>query len=315
MCYSVNSSTSYKIASTVEALYNMDPIGWDSRGVLRSHMDNIMNLLAHDRYELSAIQCTVVRSESNHKDTPLERWKHSEFLSLLRAEYRLGHSQLIEDDVNLVVSKAGNSADLLVYLALAKRLLTHIGCPYNVWTIEDMEINHFNNISQCSELTKIYKINLSCTKIVKSRIHKSILNSISVLSSMEKLLIERFVNLQTNNNENGYNTEETVSLNHIPIIGELTRVMFHIFLIDQFDNKVMKLYPLNSFYRLGSEVIIPIRYDDSDIDTNKLLEKLNLFGTITEEDGSSELVCTPHERKVLTLYEGEITVWDVEQYV
>jgi hypothetical protein len=116
---------------------------------------------------------------------------------------------------------------------------------------------------------------------------------------MEKKLIERFVNLKTICYVNRNNTEEMVSLKHIPVIGELTRVIFHIFLIDQFDNKMKKIYPRYSFFRLGSEVIIPIHNDESDIDTTKLLENLNLFGSITEEDGSSELVCTPHKEKFL----------------
>jgi hypothetical protein len=315
MSYSVNSRTSYKIAATVEALYNRDPIGWDSRGVLRSYKDNIMNLLAHDEYQLAPIQCIVFRNEYNPNETRIEQWKQCEFYSLLRAQYRLGHSHFIDDDVKLVVSKPGNSSDLLVYQALAKRLLTHIGCPYNVWTLEDMEKYYFNEISHCSDFTKMYKINFSCTKILKSRILNTILTELNELSSMEKKLIESFVNLQTISYVNTNNTDEMVSLKHIPVIGELTRVIFHIFLIDQFDNQMKKLYPQYSFYRLGSEVIIPIHNDESDIDTTKLLENLNLFGSITEEDGSSELVCTPHGRKVLTLYEGQITVWDVEEYI
>src|SRR3954471_17641529 len=87
---------------------------------------------------------------------------------------------------------------------------------------------------------------------------------------IEKRLIDSFVHLPIrhilNTNENGQ------YLNHIPVIGELTQVLFHIFLIDEFDAKFRKLYPRNPFYRLGTEVILPIpdSYDDLDIDPEKV---------------------------------------------
>lgn len=52
--------------------------------------------------------------------------EHYELVALLRAEYRLGHLHLIDDYEykTLLVSKAGCPSDLLVYMALAARLLT-----------------------------------------------------------------------------------------------------------------------------------------------------------------------------------------------
>jgi hypothetical protein len=107
-------------------------------------------------------------------------------------------------------------------------------------------------------------------------------------------------------------------LDHIPLIGELSQVVFHIFLISQFDEKFRKQYPKNPLYRLGSEVILPIpdEYEDLYMDPSKVLSEFNLFGSISEieSDEPYYLPCTPHERLLLTLTEGEITVWRAEDF-
>jgi hypothetical protein len=135
-------------------------------------------------------------------------------------------------------------------------------------------------------------------------------------STVEKEVICRFVNLGSMHSL--YRKVNDGYLDHIPLIGELSQVVFHIFLLSQFDEKFRKQYPKNPFYRLGSEVILPIpdEYEDLDIDPSKLLAEFNLFGSISEmeSDEAYYLPCTPHERLLLTLTEGEITVWRAEDF-
>lgn len=250
---------------------------------------------------------------------PPVRVKHHEFVHLLHAEFQLGHSHLFEDEEKkaLHIFKAGSPSDLLVYMALAKRLLSVIGCPQNVCTLSDMEPYHYNNILQCENIVRLYKIDftLSIFRVEKSRVLKTLMNSIR-LSTMERKLIESFVNLAIRN----IITDEKSTLKHIPVIGELTQVLFHIFFIEELDSKIQKLYPSIPFYRLGTEVIIPIPQDyddDCDIESLKLLvDKVDLFGTIDyiESDMDSYITCTPNERKVLTLNEHKMEMWGYEDF-
>lgn len=189
---------------------------------------------------------------------------------------------------------------------------------FPVCTLSDMEPYHYNNILQCDNIVRLYKIDLSLSifRVEKSRVLNTLLNSIIGLSKMERKLLESFVNLAIRN----IITDEKFSLKHIPVIGELTHVLFHIFLLYEFDSKIQKLYPSIPFYRLGTEVIIPIHkdYDDDDCDIEalKLLEKLDLFGTIDsiDSDMDSYIICTPQESHVLTLYSHKIEKWGYEDF-
>lgn len=320
--YSVSiNKTSYKIASTVEALYNMDPKGWESRGVLRSSMEKVKELLFLEKYVLSSIHKYAIDNDSTRitHSNPLVRINHYEFVALLQAEYRLGHSHLIDDQEKkaLHIFKAGSPSDLLVYMALSKRLLSAIGCPQNVCTLEDLEPYHYDNILQCDNIVRLYKIDLSLSIIGvdKSRVLNSIMNRLC-LSRMERTLIESFVNLAIMD----IITDQKFSLKHIPVIGELTQVIFHIFFMEEFDSKIMKQYPSIPFYRLGTEVIIPIPkdydYDECDIEALNLLEKINLFGTLSsmKSDTDQYITCTPHESNALTLNEHKIEMWGYEDF-
>jgi hypothetical protein len=298
----------------------MDPKGWESRGVPRFRLENVIELLLHSKYVLSSLQYYVVDNDSNqitHSPPPV-RVKHHLFVDHLLAEFQLGHSHLFEDDEKkaMHIFKAGSPSDLLVYMALAKRLLSVIGCPQNVCTLSDMDPYHYNNILQCENIVRLYKIDLSLSilRVEKSRVCKTLRNNIC-LSTIERKLIESFVNLAITN----IITDEKFTLKHIPVIGELTQVLFHIFFIEEFDSKIKKLFPGMPFYRLGTEVLIPIPQDyddDCDIESFKLLEKVDLFGTQSsiESDMNDYITCKPNESKVLTLNEHKIEMWGYEDF-
>lgn len=311
--YCVSANTCNTLGSTLETIYNMDARGWDSRGVNRSSMVEIKDLLAQNKYVLSSILYYVIKDYPFYTK-PTYPVEHHEFHRLLHAEYRLGHSHWIVDyDSNtLFVSKAGTPLDLLVYMALAAHLLTLIGYPQNV-SLEDLETDHYNDLDNMDNICRIYKIDLSISKIEKTKVLNTIINT-QGLTTIEKHLISIFVNLPISH-LNGKLNE--CSLTHIPVIGELTHVLFHIFLISEFDAKFRKLYPRIPFYRLGAELIIPIHDDNDYLDPSKLLEEFHLFGTIDDletDDTPYYIPCTRHERKVLTLSERKITVWRAEDF-
>ena len=314
----VSRNTCCKLASTVEDVYNLDAKGWDSRGVIRSRMEEVKDLVALNKYVLSSIIYYVVNNDYPKWTNPVFHVEHYEFVTLLRAENRLGHSHLIENSESktLLVSKAGSPSDLLVYMALAARLLTLIGCPLNVRTLEDLETDHYKKIDNMDHICRIYKIDLAISKVEKTKVLNTLINTIG-LTTIEKRLISSFVNLPIRHT---FNQNDELYFKHMPVIGELTQVLFHIFLIYEFDAKFRKLYPRIPFSRLGTEVIIPIpdedRYDLS-IEPSKLLDEFNLIGSISDLESDNKpyyIPCSPHERKVLTLLEGKTIVWRAEDF-
>lgn len=180
-----------------------------------------------------------------------------------------------------------------------------------------METDHYNKMHNMANIRRIYKIDISISKVDKMKVLNTIMN-IKGLTTIEKRLISSFVNLPMTHTLNSETNTNSQYLNHIPVIGELTQVLFHIFLIDEFDAKFRKLYPRNPFYRLGTEVIIPIPddYVDLDIDPSKVLDEFHLFGTLfdIESDEKPYMPCTPHERIVITLFDGKISVCGAEEW-
>lgn len=309
------SKMSCKLASTVEYLYNIDAKGWDSRGIIPSRKDEVIQSLVLQNYEFTCIQYYVVNKDFSPNS--LDRVSHKEFERLLRAECRLGHSHLIEvDDSQIFVFQAGYPTDLLVYMALAARLLSIIGSPQNVRTLEDLETDHYNQMDNLDSICRVYKIDLYIHHVEKTKVLNTISNTIG-FTTIENRLISSFVNLPIRHTENMYDRiKEEEYLTHIPMIGELTHVLFHIFLIEEFDAKFRKLYPRIPFYRLGTEVIIPIpdEYANLDIDISKLLSQLDLDGTHMSIGNDEYMPCNPYERRILTLFSGEITVWKAEEF-
>lgn len=302
-----------KLASTIEFLYNIDAKGWDSRGIMPSRKDEVIQLVVHHNYKLSCIQFYVI----NRPNNSYLHVEHNEVERLVHAECRLGHSHLIDvDNREIFIFKAGCPTDLLIYMALAARLLSLIGCPQNVRTLEDLETDHYDKLENVENIFRVYKIDLFIHHVEKKKVLNTISNTID-LSTIEKKMISSFVNLpirHTSNMHDRINEEEY--LMHIPLIGELTHVLFHIFLIEEFDAKFRKLYPKIPFYRLGTEVIItiPDEYAGLDLDISKLLYKLNLDGTHNSILRDEYIPCTPYERLILTLFDGQIEVWKAEDF-
>jgi hypothetical protein len=105
----------------------------------------------------------------------------------------------------------------------------------------------------------------------------------------------------------------------MPPVGEITRVLFNIVLMDIFDREFPKKFPGIAFSRFLNEVYIPTRGNDEVIFDEKagyaLLEELSLAGKIVSiGPGDDPLLC--YYRKIVFLdSDSKVHVCDpIESY-
>lgn len=94
------------------------------------------------------------------------------------------------------------------------------------------------------------------------------------------------------------NHRSDISNGGLPPVGEITRVLFNIVLMDIFDREFPKRFPGIAFYRFVNEVFISTRGND-DFDEKAgyaLLEELSLAGRIMSiGPGDAPLLCYSHK--------------------
>ena len=98
----------------------------------------------------------------------------------------------------------------------------------------------------------------------------------------------------------------------LPPIGELTRVIFNIVLIDVFDREFTKRFPGIEIYRFVNEVFISTRENDQvtfDVDAlYKLLNDLQLVGTIHSIGPGDDCHIIYNRRVVIVDNTGKVVV-------
>lgn len=115
-------------------------------------------------------------------------------------------------------------------------------------------------------------------------------------------LISSFLNLPIyDDNENHFGLDRS----GMPVMGELSRVLFNIVLKETFDREFPKRFPGIAFYRFINEVFITIKVDDDDVlfdekAVYELMEVLSLVGQIESIIGSDDF---------LTLYETPYIIY------
>lgn len=83
-------------------------------------------------------------------------------------EYQRGYLRLDYslDERWIHVFMAGNYTDLLLLMALSKRLLSMIGCPPNVYKLDDTLTSHYDFINKLSKVSILFRIDLRQSLVV-----------------------------------------------------------------------------------------------------------------------------------------------------
>lgn len=291
------------LTSAINTIYNQD---WNARGVLPFKKNELLELVVRDKYVLSPLQYFVLKKS----DIP-------DFIyEILIMESKRGYLWFENsvDDKWIHLFKPQNSTDLLLLMALSKVLLTLIDSNPNVYKLEDNKSYHYNYLNRMRNVCRVYKIDLS--QSIKCIDKFDVMDNIKFigLNGVVLNLISDFVRLPICD---AY-VNKRIPSHGIPPIGEISNVIFDIFLISRFDREFIHRYPGVSYTRLGYEVFIATKSNDEfdEEEAEYFIEDVvRLHGDIDyiDNDENDYLVGGSYEEKVIFLEEsGRVSVWNSE---
>lgn len=198
-----------------------------------------------------------------------------------------------------------NKDDVLVLMGLSLMLLrlSQGGLPKDVYRIEDGIDSFYYSLQQMGKVDRLYRLDLTDSlriipfNLILDKV-KLLVIDVSVYKLISSLLFLPIID------DNGRNRRSDANLGGLPPVGEITRVLFNIVLMDIFDREFTKRFPGIVFSRFINEVYISTRENDEVIFDQKtgcaLLEELNLAGNIMSiGPGDPPIPC--YYRKILFL--------------
>lgn len=303
-----------QICRDVEFIYDIDVI----YNELRDKHNWLINL---DRSEVSLIKNQV--SSGLYVLSPLELKvvKRDDF-----NQYRIDtvqdfpDVQLMDgDNDTVIVIKPSKKEDALVFAALALTLFRLSygyleNGPYRmierIYSISDA----INDINDMGKVDRLYKITIDIGDLFNRIPICLILNKVKSLvgDGLVYNLIASYLCLPINDSE-GYISRRQIT-NGMPPLGEISRVLFDIVLMDFFDLEFKKRYPGISFIRWYREVFIPTREtDDVNFDEESgyaFLEEAGLVGKIESVGPEDNDTLTCYEMYLVFLDSGNLTIVD-----
>ena len=301
-----NNQNCILLTSAINTIYNQD---WNARGVLPFKKNELLELVVRDKYVLSPLQYFVLKKS----DIP-------DFIyEILIMESKRGYLSIDNsvDDKWIHLYKPQNSTDLLLLMALSKVLLTLIDSNpniYNVYKLEENKSYHYNYLDRMRDVCRVYKIDLS--QSIKCIDKFDVMDDIKFigLNGVVLNLITDLVHLPICD---AY-VNKRIPCHGIPPIGEISNVIFDIFLISRFDREFIHRYPGVSYTRLGYEVFIATKSNDEfdEEEAEHFIEDVvRLHGDIDyiDNDENDYLVGGSYDEKVIFLEEsGRVSVWNSE---
>lgn len=199
-------------------------------------------------------------------------------------------------DPEMVCAVMPDKEDVLVLMGLSVMFLrlSHGSLPKSGYRIENLLSSFYYSLQQMGKVDRLYKIDLMVSlrylpiSLVLDKI-KHFVGDGSVYK-----LISSFLSLPINDND-GKNRKEILT-SGIPPVGEITRVLFNMVLMEIFDQEFTKRFPGIAFKRFVHEVYITTRGNEKVIFNEKvgytLLNKLGLVGKIYSiGPGDDPLTC------------------------
>lgn len=207
-------------------------------------------------------------------------------------------------DPNIISVVMPDKKDVLVLMGLSLMLfrLSHGVLPKDCYRLENLVDSFYYSLQQMGKVDRMYRIDLNAslrlipTSLILDKV-KSLVGEGTVYKLISSLLYLPIID------EDGNHRSDS-SLGCIPPVGEITRVLYNIVLMDIFDRGFPKKFPGIAFSRFINEVYIPTRINDEVIFDYKagyeLLEELSLVGKIVSiVPGDEPLLC--YYRKILFL--------------
>jgi hypothetical protein len=222
----------------------------------------------------------------------------------------------IGSDPDMIYVVMPDKEDILVFMGLALMLfrLSHGGLPKDGYRLENEVDSFYYNLQQIGKVDRLYRLDLSASlrTIPRTFIFDKVKHLVGD-GSVYKLILS-LLNLPIIDDD-GNDRSDISFFGVIPPVGEITRVLFNIALMEIFDREFPKRFPGIAFYRFINEVFISTRgeviFDEKA--AYALLEELSLAGNIVSiGQGDDPLPCY---RKILFLDDdSKVHVCNPEEY-
>lgn len=206
-------------------------------------------------------------------------------------------------DSDIIYVVMPEKEDVLVLMGLSLMLfrLSHGSLPKDGYRLENQVDSFYYGLQQMGKVDRLYKLDLMASlriipiSLILDKV-KPFVGDGSVYKLISSLLFLPIID------DDGMNRSD-ISNGGIPPVGEITRVLFNIVLMDIFDREFPKRFPGIAFSRFINEVFISTRGNDDVIFDDKagyaLLEELSLAGQIVSiGPGDDPLLCY---RKIIFL--------------
>lgn len=202
-----------------------------------------------------------------------------------------------EDSLLLGVVTPKSKEDALVLRALSLTLLRLYqgGLPKDCFQLDDLVASFHSSLQLIGKAQKIYKIDLELSKkFLPIHVFDEKIQSI-----VGDYFLYRLISSFLHNpifDDYGFNRRGLPGIGGIPLVGEITKVLFHLFLKDTLDREFAICFPGIPYYRFHNEVYVSIIGNDKVLFDEKavlnLLYELSLLGKINSiGPGDEPLLC------------------------
>lgn len=261
-----------QLSADIEFIYNDIYQTCTPAPILRNELEVIQQFIINGIFVLSPLKVKFFKSE------------HSLYLFLIDTltdcpDISLGYCNKASSFYAIMPEKK----DVLVLMGLSLMLfrLSHGGLPKDGYRMECLLSSFYESLQEMGKVDRLYKIDLN--QSLDMITNSMILDKVKPLVGGGKVykLISSFLELPILN----YDRDGNPWLGQgMPPVGEITRVLFNIVLMDIFDRELKKRFPGITFYRYINEVFLATRKNDQVLfdekDAYKLLKELSLAGNI-----------------------------------
>lgn len=293
--YSTMDSSLVQLSEDLDFIYNNLRVT-HNYNLSQKELCNLQQMLLSGFYTLSPLRLRRIRRDDL-----------DDFLLATLPDYPDLTLYPSRDSSYYIVVYPSKKEDVLVFMGLGIHLyrFTYGSVPKENYRLLDRLGLFYSSIQNMGYVTKLYRINMDpCLQLIPDSLVLDGVKSFVGADSVCYKLVNSFINLETIDEEG-----KKICFGCMPIVGEITRVLFNLALME-FDRQLCQKYPGIAFERFIGLVFIACT-DDLRIDESQVFDMILDIGLSCEIDytvpGDEPLDC--RHRKVALDNEGKVVVY------